>query len=97
MVTRPHHWQAVADEMGRAFEGSATGEVEALQTDDVDAPVSWKGKGRDLRELKGPWWHCGSPSDRRTGSTTTRWCRPPTGPPKQAYMKKGPEGISRAL
>ena len=28
--------------------------MEALQTDDVDAPVSWKGKGRDLRELKGP-------------------------------------------
>ena len=56
VVTRPHHWQAVADELGRAFEGSATGEVEALQTASVDVPVSWKGKGRmvALRFTLGP-------------------------------------------
>ncbi len=41
------------DETGRAFDGFSTGEVEALRMDAVDAPVSWKEKGRDLRELEG--------------------------------------------
>ena len=41
------------DETGRPFDGFSTGEMGAVRTDAVDAPVSWKGKGRDLRELTG--------------------------------------------
>ena len=41
------------DETGRAFDGFSTGEVEPVRADAVDAPVTWKGKARDLRELKG--------------------------------------------
>ena len=41
------------DETGRAFEGFSTGEVEPVRADAVDAAVSWKGRARDLRELKG--------------------------------------------
>ena len=41
------------DETGRAFDGFSTSEVEVIRTDAVDPPVSWKEKGRDLRELRG--------------------------------------------
>ena len=50
------------DETGRPFDGFSTGEMEAVRTDAVDAPVSWKGKGRDLRELTGRMVLSGSPS-----------------------------------
>ncbi len=41
------------DETGRPFDRFSTSEVEPVRADSVDAPVSWKEKGRDLRELEG--------------------------------------------